>query len=761
LTEQKHTETKTKLWKKVVFFFPFQLVVLHLKRNHLLMLFWLLLFLYVTNSIGSDYGIASLFLAPEYLGEINFISFGILGFALGGFMISFNIYSYILHAKQFQFLAATSRPFIKFCYNNFVIPLIFYFLLIYKSFVFQVDQELIETGEAIFNLFSLSLGILLFLLFSTLFFRLRNKNIFNLSGKDESYFEAQRKKSNKTSVLLKDNTLYSRMSRKRRWIVETYIHSPFSIKATRDTSHYDRNLLKQVFAQNNVNASIFELLLIVSFIAMGLFREIDVFNIPAGASIFLMFTFFLFVFSALYSWFRGWTLTLLIVGIVAFNYVSTISESFKFRNYAYGLDYSVKSDYSWENLKKKSSDKDRLSYSIKHTIDILENWKVKNRKITGKKKPKLILLNTSGGGLRASMWTMEVLSTLDSTFNGNFFEQTQLITGASGGMIGASYYRQLFLQSKTDTTHYQHQYYTNKIGKDLLNPLAFSIATSDFLFRYQSFRDGNYTYTKDRGYSFEQRLVQNLDGVFADTRLFDYYLPESNAEIPMIIFSPAVVNDGRRMLISPQPISYLSYSDDSLYTSTYSSMENIEFSHFFERNNAVNLKFTSAMRMSATFPYILPMVTMPTDPPIELMDAGVRDNFGLKTSVEFLRTFKNWISSNTSGVIIVQIRDKQKFFETTNTTSGGLMQRLLAPFNSFYKNTIRIHDYSNDQLVKQIHDWYPSKFDMITFYLDQPGDKKISMSWHLTSLDKENIRKAMKSTDNIKSLERLKVLMEE
>jgi hypothetical protein len=155
------------------------------------------------------------------------------------------------------------------------------------------------------------------------------------------------------------------------------------------------------------------------------------------------------------------------------------------------------------------------------------------------------------------------------------------------------------------------------------------------------------------------------------------------------------------------------------------------------------------------------MVTMPTDPPIELMDAGVRDNFGLKTSVEFLRTFKNWISSNTSGVIIVQIRDKQKFFETTNTTSGGLMQRLLAPFNSFYKNTIRIHDYSNDQLVKQIHDWYPSKFDMITFYLDQPGDKKISMSWHLTSLDKENIRKAMKSTDNIKSLERLKVLMEE
>src|SRR5699024_7895687 len=105
-----------------------------------------------------------------------------------------------------------------------------------KSYQFQVDQELITPSEALLNLLALSIGILLFLLFSALFFRLRNKNIFHLSGKDESYFEAQRKQK-KSSVLLKDNTLYGRMSRKRRWIVESYIHSPFSLKATRDTSH--------------------------------------------------------------------------------------------------------------------------------------------------------------------------------------------------------------------------------------------------------------------------------------------------------------------------------------------------------------------------------------------------------------------------------------------------------------------------------------------------------------------------------------------
>jgi hypothetical protein len=751
---------KSKAWKRILFFFPFQLVVLHFKRNHLLMFFWLLLFLYVTQTIGSDYGVTALFLAPEYLGTIGIISFGILGFALGGFMISFNIYSYILHAKQFQFLAATSRPFIKFCYNNFIIPMVFYLVLLYKSYNFQVHQELITSFNAVMNLIGLSLGILIFLLISTLFFRLLNKNIFNISGKDEAFFESNRKSKKANSVLLKDNTLYSRMSRKRRWVVETYIHSPFSIRVTRDTSHYDRHLLKQVFAQNNVNASIFELVLLMSFIAMGVFREFELFNIPAGASILLLFTIFLFIFSALYSWFRGWTLTLIIAIVMLLNFVSNNSEGFKFRNYAYGMDYSIKTDYSWNSIKKKNSDKKRYDYSFNHTLKILENWKTKNRKLTGKTKPKLILLNISGGGLRASTWTLEVLQALDTATDGRFFEQTQLITGASGGMLGVSYYRELFLQSKTSSTiDRNNHHHVDLMGTDLLNPLAFSIATSDLLFRYQSFKDGNYTYTKDRGYVFEQKLVQNLEGTFSDTRLFDYYVPEMEAEIPMIVFSPVVVNDGRRMLISPQPISYLSYADDSVFTSTYHSTENIEFSHFFERNNSVNLRYTTAMRMSATFPYILPMVSMPTEPAIELMDAGVRDNFGIKTSVEFLRAFKNWISTNTSGVILVQIRDKEKYFETKNASNGSIFQRLFAPFNSFYSNTVRIHDYNNDQFLYQVKDWFPGEFDVVSFYLHQPGDKKVSMSWHLTNLDKKHIREAIFDKDNQQSILRIKNLL--
>ena len=51
---------------------------------------------------------------------------------------------------------------------------------------------------------------------------------------------------------------------------------------------------------------------------------------------------------------------------------------------------------------------------------------------------------------------------------------------------------------------------------------------------------------------------------------------------------------------------------------------------------------------------------MPTEPSIEVMDAGVRDNLGLHTSINYIDKFKHWIGDNTSGIIIVQIRDKEK-----------------------------------------------------------------------------------------------------
>ena len=58
----------------------------------------------------------------------------------------------------------------------------------------------------------------------------------------------------------------------------------------------------------------------------------------------------------------------------------------------------------------------------------------------------LVLINTSGGGHRSATFTMSVLQHLDSITQGGIMQKTFLINGASGGMIGAAYFRELYLR---------------------------------------------------------------------------------------------------------------------------------------------------------------------------------------------------------------------------------------------------------------------------------------------------------------------------
>ena len=54
------------------------------EKNHLLLLFWLVLWAYITQSMGNKYGIPYLFLYPEYFGTV-----GPWGFLLTGFALAF------------------------------------------------------------------------------------------------------------------------------------------------------------------------------------------------------------------------------------------------------------------------------------------------------------------------------------------------------------------------------------------------------------------------------------------------------------------------------------------------------------------------------------------------------------------------------------------------------------------------------------------------------------------------------------------------
>lgn len=729
-------------------FFPLQLVLLQLKKSHFIVAIWCLLLALISQNVGTKYGIPYLFLAPEYLGEVNWASYFILGFSIGGFFMAYHLYSYIILGPSFPFLITFSRPFYKFSVNNSLFPIVFYFFLVYNIYDVQRNEELVSLIEILIEIAALTAGIILFIIASVLYFFKTNIDILKIKGRA--------KKNKGRSLYSTAGTLFTRENY---WFESQpaityqpsyYFSSLFRISRARPGEHYDRNVVRDIFRQNHLNASLFEIALVLSFFAMGFLQEYKFVMIPSGASFFLLCTILLMVVSIFYSWFRTWALSIIFLVILSLNLISKSTGFFQSDNHAYGMVNQRLVPYNLTEIEALQFDEHVLKNDLDHHVQILENWKVQACEAQGTEKPKLVILNCSGGGLRSAMWTHYILEEMDAQTQGSFFESTHLITGASGGMIGASYFRQIYQNTTFKERQANKQQYLDNIAKDLLNSVAFNLASHDIFLRYRTFELDGQTYLKDRGYSFEKQLNENTNYVM-DKRLSDFVEPEFKSEIPLMIYSPTIINDGRRLIVAAQPYGFLNGHD---FKSKRIGPENVEFIKLFKDNLPFNVKYTSVMRMNSTFPYILPMVSLPTVPKIRVMDAGIRDNYGTKSTVRYIVALKEWLKENTSGVVIVEIRDINKDYDIYDQNDFSLFDRVTKPASNFYGNFYQSQEFNATELVES-SEFSDLDVDVITFVLRKDPTEKIALSWHLTQREKNDIKKTFANAKNQEQLIKL------
>ena len=111
------------LTKDIYYSLPIQLFILHFRKFQVLLVFWYIIGSTINSGFMKSYGADALFFSPEYLGKVNALSAAIVGMALGVFIMSWNITTFILHGKRCKFLATTAKPFLKYCINNAVIVL--------------------------------------------------------------------------------------------------------------------------------------------------------------------------------------------------------------------------------------------------------------------------------------------------------------------------------------------------------------------------------------------------------------------------------------------------------------------------------------------------------------------------------------------------------------------------------------------------------------------------------------------------------------
>jgi hypothetical protein len=364
-------------------------------------------------------------------------------------------------------------------------------------------------------------------------------------------------------------------------------------------------------------------------------------------------------------------------------------------------------------------------------------------------------VNTSGGGHRSATFTMSVLQHLDSITNGAIMKKIFLISGASGGMIGAAYFRELYLQKqKGKNIRLQDEQYIDAVSGDLLNPLFSSFVARDLIAPAQKFKVGNYTYVKDRGYAFEEKMNSNSKGMLGK-KLGDYILDEKAANIPLMFFNSVVTRDSRKMIISTQPVSFMMQGWQDTTRIPFMDPDAVDFAAFFKNQDPYNLRMLTALRMNATFPIVLPNVWLPSNPVIDVMDAGLRDNYGQETTLRFLETFNDWIQENTSGVLIMQIRDRSPGGWDSPYLSNDISDHATKPFLLLQHNWFKMMEYFQN--------------DMLSYYVERPGrniqkvlfeyaadkeENKAALNFHLSKRERKDIVNSISSASNIKSFQK-------
>lgn len=743
-------------FKYAFYSFPFQLFLLQIKKHPFLIISWLILFASVSHFFGVSYGIPLLFLDPEYLGNVNFLSFLIVGFTMGGFFMAWNISFYILNSYRFEFLASLVNPFVQFCLNNIFFPFIFTIVYIISLIKFQHTEALISTGEIIANVLALLLGNLLMIISSTTFFIFFNQDV-------ETFIRKLSDKAKESLIgkKIRLDKLTIHRQEKSQWHIETYWKFPFTIEFVRKVDFYDKKLVDKVLLQHHRNAFFIQILAIVTIIAFGRLMENPYFRLPASSSIFLVFSVITVAFSFFTYWFRSWRIIAIFCCIVILNYL-TKYDLIVYKDKLYGLNYTTKRTIYNNEAVNNAVDKKMINNDIEETKIILNNWHKRMQTKYGEEKPKIVFINTSGGGLKAIYWTFHILQQLEMYTNKKLFDHTFLLTGASGGMIGAAYFRELNLRQKQhEVIDCLDKIYLDDVGKDLLNGVATSIATNDIFYPWQTYHYQGLNYKKDRGYMFNMQLNENTHYLMYK-KISEYKKPEQQAIIPMMVVGATIINDQRFLFFSPQNISYLI---KPFMNSNKGYMDNlatdaVEYNRFFKDKGSENLNFIDALRTNATYPYIMPAVYLPTAPEIKAMDAGIRENSGFAVSTRFYSVFQDWINENTSGVIFISIRVDNKLRDFDTKTKETYISELLSPVGSIFNNFILLQDYNSDVSLAYLENASTTDINVLNFNYDQTKKrKKASMSWHLTTLEKQDIQQAFTQENNQLMLQKLNELL--
>lgn len=356
-----------------------------------------------------------------------------------------------------------------------------------------------------------------------------------------------------------------------------------------------------------------------------------------------------------------------------------------------------------------------------------------------------IVIAINGGGIQAAAWAAQVLTGLEERARAEglrgFADSIRLVSAVSGGSVGAAYFLNQYDPTRGFRPGADLAGVREAAASSSLHAVGWGLLYWDLRRPYLPWLVGRFN---DRGFALE-RAWRRVEGL--DARLSTWRAGVREGRRPAVVFNATAADIGNRFLFSNTKVEEKDGQSD-----------------FHQSYPGKDVLVSTAVRLSATFPYVSPVARAfdgrlsPDEP--HLADGGYYDAYGVSSLVDWLNTalLDTKSSQEITSVLIVEVRgdkrpepkdeenpdparrrDKDR---KTGSDSRSWSYQLHAPIGAMLEvRTAGQIAHNETELCLLERRWELEgrrlRIDRVLFEFPEANPP---LSWHLTRHEREKIR---------------------
>jgi hypothetical protein len=346
--------------------------------------------------------------------------------------------------------------------------------------------------------------------------------------------------------------------------------------------------------------------------------------------------------------------------------------------------------------------------------------------LRAKGRERVIVVAANGGGIQAAAWTARVLTGLCADLPGRFAPAVRFISAVSGGSVGAMHFVNAYGRPEA------FEGVLDRAMESSLDDIAWGLVYPDFwrLFCPPLVK----WWSMGRGRALEEAWERRDPGVAASLAAWEEEVRAGGR--PAVAFNATLAEKGVRLLASTAPLEESQGVKES-------HRARLNFQTLYRDHD---IAVSTAVRLSATFPYVSPATRADVPgPQPHVVDGGYFDNFGMSTLVEWLDAAVAGCSDQVKEILILQIRGTKVPDATARTVKQvalrGWFYQAFAPLETMLSVRGAGQVSHNEMQYGLLQRAWEGKVNLRSVVLEFPGDDP-PLSWHLTAAQKQDILEA-------------------